>query len=76
MSMGTLITGAKKIASLSKREVLLSEKINEKLRTHLKTEKHTRNKVPVFTITQIKKDNEDNKKFIRSFLKRMDEGKD
>ncbi len=74
MSMGTLITGAKKIASVSKREVLLSEKINERLRTHLKTEKHTRNKVPVFTITQIKKDNEDSKKFIRSFLKRMDEG--
>ncbi len=72
MSMGTLIIGAKKIASVSKREVLLSETINERLRSYLKTEKHTREKVPVFTITQIKKDHEDNKKFIRSFLNRMD----
>ena len=76
MSMGTLITGAKKIASISKREVLLSETINDRLRSHLKTEKHTRDKVPVFTIQQVKKDNEDNKKFIRSFLKRMDKKED
>ena len=73
MSLGTLITGAKKIASLSKREVLLSETINDRLKDHLKTEKHTREKVPFFTIQQVKKDNEDNKKFIRSFLNRMDD---
>ena len=72
MSMGTLITRAKKIASISKREVLLSETINERLRNHLKTEKHTRDKIPVFTIQQVKKDNEESRKFIRSFLKRMD----
>ncbi len=72
MSMGTLITGAKKIASLAKREVLLSERINEKMRSYVKTEKHTREKVPVYMIKQIKKEDEESKKFIRSFLKRIE----
>jgi len=71
MSMGTLTTTAKKIASLAKREVLLSEKMNDKLRTYVKTEKHTREKVPVYMIKQLKKDDEESKKFIRSFLKRI-----
>ncbi len=74
MSMGTLITRAKKIASLAKREVLLSETMNEKLRTYLKTEKYTRDKIPVFTIKQVKKESAENKKFIRNFLDKMDEG--
>ena len=72
MSIGTLITAAKKIASLAKREILLSEKINEKLRSYIKTEKQMRDKVPVYKITQIKREDEESKKFIRNFLKRVD----
>lgn len=72
MSLGSTITAAKKIASLSKREILLSEKMNAKIATFAKTEKHTREKVPVYIIKQMRRDDEESKKFIRSFLKRMD----
>ncbi len=73
MSMGTLITTAKKIASISKGEIFLSEKINDKLRADVKTEKHQKGKIAVYTITEMKH-GEENKKFIRSFLNRI-EGK-
>jgi hypothetical protein len=73
MSMGTLITRAKKIASLAKREILLSETMHEKLRSYLKTEKYTRDKITVFSIKQVKRESEENKKFIRNFLDKMDE---
>ncbi len=73
MSMGTLITMAKKIASISKGEVLLGEKINDKLRADVKTEKHQKGKIAVYIIKEIKQ-REENKKFIRSFLDRI-EGK-
>ena len=76
MSIGTLITAAKKIASLAKREVLLSGKINEKLKSHVKTEKQTRNKVPIYTIQHMKKGDEESKKFISSFLKRIENTKE
>ncbi|MCK4647754.1 hypothetical protein KAT24_02385 [Candidatus Pacearchaeota archaeon] len=75
MSIGTLITTAKKIASIAKREFLLSEKINDRLRSYVKTEKHTINKVPFYIITKIKKDDDESKKFIRSFLKRIEKKK-
>jgi len=73
MSMGTLITTAKKIASISKGEIFLSEKINDKLRADVKTEKHQKGKIAVYTIKEMKH-REENKKFIRSFLNRI-EGK-
>jgi hypothetical protein len=72
MSLGNLIIVAKKIASVAKREILLSEKINDRLRSYAKTEKHTINKVHVYRITKIKKDDEESKKFIQSFLKRIE----
>lgn len=73
MSMGTLITTAKKIALISKGEIFLSEKINDKLRADVKTEKHQKEKIAVYTIKEMKQ-REENKKFIRSFLDRV-EGK-
>ncbi len=72
MSLGTLMAAAKKLAFIAKREVLLSEKMNDKLRTSIQTEKHTRDKMPVYIITKIKKEDEESKKFIRSFLKRIE----
>jgi len=73
MSMGTLITTAKKIASLSDEEILLSEKIKERLVSDIKTEKTEKGNITVYTIKEIKH-REDNKKFISSFIKRI-EGK-
>lgn len=70
MSMGTLITTAKKIASLSEGEVLLSEKMNEKVKVDVKTEKHIKSNLDVYTIKAIK-DREANDKFISNFLNRI-----
>jgi hypothetical protein len=71
MSMGTLITIAKKIASSSNEEVFLSEKINDKLRSEIKTEKHEKGKISIYSIKEFK-NVEENKKFINSFLKRLE----
>ncbi len=71
MSMGTLITTAKKISSLSEKEILLSEKIKERLMSDVKTEKHIKEKVPFYTIKEIR-NKEEHKKFIKSFLDRIE----
>ena len=73
MSMGTLITTAKKIASISKSEIFLSEKIKEKLMAYIKAEKHKKEGITIYTIKEMKH-REENKKFISSFLNRI-EGK-
>ncbi len=73
MSMGTLITTAKKISSVSDQEIFLSKKIKERLGSDIKTEKHKKGNTSVYTIKQIK-NAEEHKKFIKSFLNRI-EGK-
>ncbi len=74
MSMGSLITTAKKIASISNEEIFLSEKIKKTLGANIKTEKNQKGKIAVYTIKEIK-DREGNKKFLNSFLKRIEEEK-
>ncbi|MCK9595801.1 hypothetical protein M0R19_01295 [Candidatus Pacearchaeota archaeon] len=69
MSLGSLITSAKKIASLSKEEILLEMKMNDLLRLYARTEKKVRDGTPVFSITQVKKENEEARKFIERFSK-------
>lgn len=73
MSLGTLVTLAKKIASISMKEILLSEKINDKLKSSVKSEKQNKQGTIFYRIKEIK-DTEGNKKFIRNFLDRI-EGK-
>lgn len=70
MSMGTLITGAKKIASVANQEILLGEKIKEKLMSELKAEKQVRGNVRVYAIKDVKKEKESDKKFIGDFVRR------
>ena len=72
MSMGNLITSAKKIASLSKGEVLIGEKMNDLLRLNIRTERHVRDGISVFSVKEIKKENEEAKKFIDGFMRRME----
>lgn len=74
MSMGTLITLAKKIASLSKEKILLSEKANEKLSQYAKTQKHEEGKIIFYTIKEIK-DIEKHKKFLNNFIQRLEKEK-
>ncbi len=73
MSMGTLITNSKKIASMSDKKIMLSEKIKEKVPANIKLEKHGEEDLTVYTIKEIK-DREGNKKFISNFLKRIEGG--
>lgn len=71
MSMGTLVTNSKKIASLSNKEILLSDKIKERLPANIKVEKHGGEDSNIYTIKEIK-DREGNKKFINNFIKRLE----
>jgi hypothetical protein len=71
MSLGTLITAAKKIASLSSKEILLGEKIKNRLGANVKTEKTQKGKVAVYKIKEIK-DRDEHKYFIRNFLNRIE----
>ena len=73
MSMGTLMATSKKVSSLANNEILLSEKMNEKMRSEVKTTKHEKGKISVYSIKEIR-NTEENKKFVRSFLDRI-EGK-
>ena len=73
MSLGTLISVAKKISSLANEDILLSEKMNDLLRSHVKTTKQEKNGIDVYSIKEIK-NVEEHKKFIRTFLDRI-EGK-
>ncbi len=70
MSMGSLMGSLKKISSLSKGEILLSEKINDILRLQVKTEKNIRDGIPVFIVKEIKKEDEEARKFIDRFMKK------
>jgi hypothetical protein len=74
MSLGSLMTSAKKIASLSNEEVLLSDKINDLVRVHIRAEKDIREGTPVFVLGTIKKEDEAAKNFINKFMDRQRKG--
>jgi hypothetical protein len=71
MSMGTLIATAKKIANISQGEILLGEKIKDKLNENIKTKENKKDKIKYYSITKIKNP-EEHKKFIRNFLDRLE----
>ncbi|MCX6750297.1 MAG: FeoB-associated Cys-rich membrane protein [Candidatus Pacearchaeota archaeon] len=74
MSLGTLMSNAKKISSASQGEVLLGEKIKEKL-INARTEKQDNGRIVFYKIKDIKYHDEEHSKFIKSFLKRTEENK-
>ena len=71
MTLGTFMSFAKKMSSLSGEEIFLSEEINRKILSSVKTEKKNISGTIVYTIKGMK-DNEEYKKFISGFLKRID----
>ena len=71
MSLGTLMTTAKKLASLSNSEILLGEPINTKLGRGVKTEKRQENNLEFYELQEVK-NTEDHKKFLKSFLERIE----
>lgn len=73
MSMGTLITSSKKIAAISKEDILLGEKIKDKLASSVKTQKEKDGNLEYYKVKEIK-NTEEHKRFLRNFLDRL-EGK-
>ncbi len=72
MSMGTLITSAKKLARLSDGNIYLTKSMNEKLLTEARTEKHQKEGTEVYTIKEMRVKGEHNKKFINNFVKKLE----
>jgi hypothetical protein len=73
MSLGTLMNSAKKISSIAEEEILLSEKMNDLLGSHVKTKKQEKEGMNTYSIKEIR-NTEEHKEFIRNFLDRI-EGK-
>jgi hypothetical protein len=71
MSLGTLMNASKKLASVSDGEVLLSDKIREKLGAEIKTQKKETSGVVGYAIREVR-DDEKSKEFIRRFMQRME----
>ena len=74
MSFGNLIINAKKIASLSDSEIYLNEEIKNKIASYAKIEKNNEKGTDFYKIKEMKK-NEDHKKFISEFIKRLERDK-
>ncbi len=74
MSMGTLITTAKKTASASKGEIFLGEKMNDKLRADVKTDKVVHGTTDLYKVREIKTKG-DHKNFLSNFVKRLEKEK-
>ncbi len=74
MSLGTLMSNARKIASASQGEVLLGEKIKDKL-INVRTEKQDNGRIIFYKIKDIKYHDEGHSRYIQSFLnKKAEEG--
>lgn len=71
MGMGNLMMLSKKIAAIAENDVLMTEKITEKVRTSVKTERVSKGGVDAYLIKEIKNP-EDHQKFLKGFMKRME----
>jgi len=74
MSLENLMTRVKRISSASQEEVLLGEKIKERL-TNVRTEKQDNGKTVSYKIKDMKYHDEEHSRFIKSFLKRAEDKK-
>lgn len=72
ISLGSFITSAKKMASSSNEEILLSREVMDKVRAEVKAERF-QNQEDVYQLNEIKKNNEENSKFINNFVRRQQE---
>ncbi len=70
MVLGTLITLAKKLATLSDGEPLLSEDIRKNIMSDIKTEKRTEGDLDFHVVKEIR-DQEERRKFVNDFVRKM-----
>ncbi len=71
MSMGTLMSDSRKLANLSKGEVLISEKVKERLSSEVKTEAKVFGSTKAYTVKEIIDKNKHNT-FIKGFIARQE----
>jgi len=69
MGLENILVTAKKLASISPGDILLTKEIKEKLKDHIKPEEHKQDNLTYYTVGQMK-NNIDNSKFISNFVKR------
>lgn len=69
-SIDTTMSSAKKISSLANEEILLGEKINDRLRSEVKVIKHHKQGIDVYSIKEIK-NVEQYEKFLKSFTEKL-----
>ena len=72
MSMGSLVTEARKLALLSEGDVYLSQKMHEKTISDVKATKHEKKGHTMYTIKEMRKKSVETKKFIHNFIERLE----
>ncbi|MFH1503742.1 MAG: hypothetical protein ABIE36_03735 [Candidatus Diapherotrites archaeon] len=74
VSIENLLTNAKRIASISKEDILIGEDMKGRLPS-VRTERDSNEKMVAYKIKEIKYHDEDHSRFIKSFLKRAEADK-
>ncbi len=69
-SIDSTISSTKKVASLAEEEVLLGEKMNDKLRFIVKSAKHNKSGTNVYSVKEVK-NVEEHAKFLKSFSEKF-----
>ena len=70
-SIGTLINEAKKLAIISTKGIFISQKMNERILTEARTQKHVKDGRTHYTLKELK-NNEKNSRFIKDFVNRLE----
>jgi hypothetical protein len=71
MSLGNLISIAKRLASLSKGEIVLSREVRNRVATDVKTEKQTNGDLEYFPLIEVR-NREKSQRFIKEFMTKME----
>ena len=71
MTLGNVISTAKKLAAVSNGEVFLSKEVRDRIATDVKTEMHSSGDLSYYTLLEIR-NREKNQKFIKDFMNKME----
>ena len=74
MSIGTLTTISKRIALLANEDILMSDKMNERVQRFAKTQRQVIDDFPVYSIRELKQ-RDQYKQFLNNFVHKMEEDK-
>jgi len=74
MPFGDSLNSPKRLSSVANKEIALSDKTNELAREFAKTEKKVSGEASFFAIREMKRDSEENQKFINNFKRKFEKG--